>query len=54
MNTNNFGDLAAYALTAVGGIGLALAIGFSVYVWYKEAYTEEGFLSDKDKEHWKA
>ena len=54
MNTNNLGDLAAYALTAVGGVGLALAIGFSVYVWYKEAYTEEGFLTDKDKESWKA
>ena len=54
MNTNNFGVLAAYALTAVGGVGLALAIGFSIYVWYKEAYTEEGFLSDKDKKIWKA
>jgi hypothetical protein len=36
-------------ITAVGGVGLALAIGFSVDVCYKETYAEEGFLSDKDK-----
>ncbi|MCF6208960.1 MAG: hypothetical protein L3J61_06240 [Ghiorsea sp.] len=54
MNTNNLGDIAVLTLTAVGGVGLALAIGFSVYVWYKEAYTEEGYLTDKDKDTWKA
>ena len=48
------GDFGILALTIIGGLCLALAIGFSVFVWYKEAYTEEGFLTDKDKENWKA
>ena len=54
MNTTNLGDFAIFALTGIGSFCLALAIGFAIYVWYKEAYTEEGFLTDKDKENWKA
>ena len=54
MNTITLGDFAVFSLTAVGGLCLALAIGFSIYVWYKEVYTDDGFLTDKDKENWKA
>ena len=43
MNTNNFADLAAYALTTVDGIGLALAIGFFIYVRIKKPTQKKVF-----------
>ncbi|MDX8388178.1 MAG: hypothetical protein R8M46_06550 [Ghiorsea sp.] len=46
------GDYAMYLLTGIGFIGFLILTTFSIYVWYKEAYTEEGYLTDKDKAHW--